>query len=146
MPNVFLMAAATLTLAAGMPALAAAPAVQYYPRPGKPFSSAIRIGDMVYIAGATGTAADGTYPADFTVQATNAMEAVGRELKLAGASMDDVVKCTIALTDMNNWDAFNAVYVKYFQANKYPVRMSFGVTSLGGAAVEIQCEAYLRKQ
>ena len=82
---------------------------------------------------------------DFVTQATSAMDAVGKELQLAGASMDDVYRCTIALTDMNNWDAFNTVYLKYFKKDRFPVRMSFGVTSLGGAAVEVQCEAHLDK-
>ena len=135
-----LVAAAT-----SIPALAADPSVQHYPRPGKPFSAAVRIGDMVYVSGATGAASDGTFPADFATQATNAMDAIGRELKLAGASMDDVYKCTIALTNMDNWATFNTVYVKYFKPDLYPVRMSFGVTSLGGAAVEVQCEAHVGK-
>jgi hypothetical protein len=34
--------------------------------------------------------------------------------------------------------------VQYFMPDQYPVRMSFGVTSLGGAAVEVQCEAYIK--
>ena len=124
---------------------AAERAVQYFPRAGKPFSQAVRIGDVVYVSGATGTASDGTLPTDFAVQATNSMDAVAKELQLAGASMDDVYRCTIALTDMDNWAAFNTVYVKYFKPDHYPVRMSFGVTSLGGAAVEVQCEAHLAK-
>ena len=134
-----------LSIASWSAVFAAGPAVQYHPRAGKPFSSAVRVGDFVYVSGATGTAADGKLPADFVAQATNAMDAVAKELQLAGASMDDVYKCTIALTDMNNWDAFNTVYLKYFKPDHYPVRMSFGVTSLGGAAVEVQCEAALTK-
>ena len=123
----------------------AAPAAHYYPRAGKPFSSAVRVGDFVYVSGASGSGPDGALPADFATQAKNAMDAVAKELQLAGASMEDVYKCTIALTDMNNWDAFNGVYLKYFKPDHYPVRMSFGVTSLGGAAVEVQCEAHIGK-
>lgn len=134
-----------LSMAAFSSVFAAEPSVQHYPRAGKPFSSAVRIGDFVYVSGAIGTAADGTLPTDFMTQATNTMDAVAKELQLAGASMDDVYKCTIALTDMNDWAAFNTVYVKYFKPDRYPVRMSFGVTSLGGAAVEVQCEAHLNK-
>ena len=145
MLNAFRTGLAILSVTSFLPAVAAKPSVQYYPRPGKPFSSAVRIGDSVYVAGSTGTASDGSMPADFMAQATNAMDAVGRNLKLAGATMDDVYKCTIALTDMKDWDAFNIVYLKYFREGQYPVRMSFGVTSLGGAAVEVQCEAHIRK-
>mgnify|MGYP001569846614 CR=1 FL=1 len=115
---------------------------QYFPRAGKPFSSVIRMGHSVYMSGVTGAAADGSIPADFTTQATNAMDAVVARMKQGGATMDDVYKCTIALTDMNDWDAFNLVYVKYFKPNRFPVRMSFGSTGLGGSAVEVQCEAH----
>jgi enamine deaminase RidA (YjgF/YER057c/UK114 family) len=145
MANSFRIGLTMVAIASCSWVVAAEPAIQYHPRAGKPFSSAVRVGDFVYVSGATGTAADGTLPTDFVTQATNAMNAVAKELQLAGASMDDVYRCTIALTDMNNWDAFNTVYVKYFKPDRYPVRMSFGVTSLGGAAVEVQCEAHLQK-
>jgi enamine deaminase RidA (YjgF/YER057c/UK114 family) len=145
MSNVIRTALASLLIASFAPLATAGPATQYYPRAGKPFSSAVRVGDFVYISGVVGTAADGTLPADFVTQATNAMNAVAKQLQLAGASMDDVYRCTIALTNMDNWDAFNAVYTKYFKPDHYPVRMSFGVSSLRGPAVEVQCEAHLGK-
>jgi enamine deaminase RidA (YjgF/YER057c/UK114 family) len=145
MVSAFRIGLAVVSIACSASAVAAASSPQYFPRAGKPFSSAIRIGDMVYISGVTGTATDGTLPTDFVTQATNAMDAVARQLQLAGATMDDVYKCTIALTDMDNWAAFNSVYVKYFKPERYPVRMSFGVTSLGGAAVEVQCEAHVKR-
>jgi len=143
--NVIRTAVACSLIAFVGPLAAAGPAIQYHPRAGKPFSSAVRVGDFVYISGVVGAAADGTFPTDFVTQATNTMDAVAKQLKLAGASMDDVYSCTIALTDMNNWEAFNSVYLKYFKPDHYPVRMSFGVTSLRGAAVEVQCEAHLGK-
>ncbi len=129
------------------PALAATPPVTYFPHPGspKPFSSAVRVGNLVFVSGSTGYAADGSLPADFTVQATNAMTAMATEFRLAGASLDDVYKCGVALTDMNDWAAFNSVYTKFFRLGRLPVRMAIGVSSLGGAAVEIQCEAALNK-
>jgi 2-iminobutanoate/2-iminopropanoate deaminase len=134
-----------LSLAAYSAAFAAEPSVQFHPREGKPYSSAVRIGNTVYVSGATGAASDGTLPTDFATQATNAMDAVARQLQLAHATMDDVYKCTIALTNMDDWATFNTVYLKYFKPNHFPVRMSFGVTSLGGAAVEVQCEAFVKR-
>ena len=148
MPNVSTIirtAVAGLLIASFSPLVTAGPAIQYHPRAGKPFSSAVRVGDFVYISGVVGAAPDGTFPTDFVIQATNAMNAVAKQLQLAGASMDDVYSCTIALTNMDNWEAFNSVYLKYFKPDHYPVRMSFGVTSLRGAAVEVQCEAHLGK-
>jgi len=145
MPNVMRVGLPICLMASFASVFAADGAAQYHPRAGKPFSVAVRVGDTVYVSGAIGTASDGTLPADFASQATNAMDAVAKELQTAGASMDDVYRCTIALTDMDNWSAFNTVYVKYFKPDRYPVRMSFGVTSLGGAAVEVQFEAHLGK-
>jgi 2-iminobutanoate/2-iminopropanoate deaminase len=138
--------AAVMACASAAAAHAEAPAIRYFPHPGapKPFSSAVRVGNLVYVSGVTGIAADGTWPADFSVQATNAMDALAGELKLAGASLDDVYKCNIALTDMANWAAFNSVYTRYFKQERLPVRMAVGVVSLGGAGVEVQCEAALR--
>lgn len=117
----------------------------YHPRTGKPFSSAVKIGDYVYVSGVAGASVDGTIPKDFATQATNSMNGVAAYLKLAGATMDDVYRCTVALTNMDNWAEFNSVYVKYFKEGRYPVRMSYGVTNLGGSDVEVQCEAHLGK-
>lgn len=145
MRTVSRVGAASFAIAFASLVAAAGSSVQYYPRADKPFSSAVRVGDFVYVSGATGTAADGKLPTEFATQAANAMNLVARELKLAGASLDDVYRCTVALTDMDDWETFNAVYLKYFKPGRYPVRIALGVTSLGGAAVEVQCEAYVRK-
>ena len=137
-----------LSCMAAEPAVAASPTTQFFSTgqvPG-PFSSAVRIGNMVYTSGVIGLDPDNKLPADFAVQATNAMQAVAGEMKLAGASMDDVFKCDVALSDMKNWAAFNLVYVKSFKAGHLPVRMASGVSGLAkGAAVEIECQAYLQK-
>jgi len=136
---------ATLAGALVATSVSAETAKTYYPRAGKPFSSAVKIGDYVYVSGAAGAGADGTFPADFTTQATNTMNALAAEFKLAGATMDDVYRCTVLLTNMDNWAAFNGVYMKYFKEGRYPVRMALGVADLRGAAVEVQCEAHVGK-
>ena len=124
-------------------AAGAQPARQYFPRPNKPASYAVRVGDNVYVSGVTGHAADGTLPADFTAQAINAMDGIVKELRLAGATMDDVYKCQIVLVNMDDFDKFNTVYMRYFKPDRLPTRMSWGVTTLGGSAVEVQCEAHI---
>jgi len=141
----FTAMALCLALSSG-PVIAAAPQVQYFPHPGgKPFSRAVRVGDLIFVSGAVGLGADGKYPADFSIQTANALNAVAAELALAGATMDNVYNCRVALTNMDNWDAFNRVYKTYFKPDRLPVRMAMGVTSLGGADVEVQCEAVLSK-
>ncbi len=128
-------------------AAAASPDALFFPAEnGRPFSAAVRIGNSVYISGVLGVASDGTLPSDFSVQATNAMQAVADQLKLAGASMNDVYRCNVSLSDMKNAPAFNAVYVKHFKPDRLPVRMAVGVNGLArGAAVEVECDAYVQQ-
>jgi enamine deaminase RidA (YjgF/YER057c/UK114 family) len=139
---------AILSCVAATPARAAAPAARFFTTgdASKPFSAAVRIGNMVFVSGVIGVGPDGTLPADFTAQATNVMQGISDELKLADASMDDVFKCDVALADMKTYAAFNSVYVKYFKAGHFPVRMASGANGLAkGAAVEASCQAYTRK-
>ena len=124
----------------------ASPSILFFPAEnGRPFSAAVRIGNSVYTSGVLGVAPDGTLPSDFSVQATNAMQAVADQLKLAGASMNDVYRCNVSLSDMKNVPSFNAVYLKYFKPDRLPVRMAIGVNGLArGAAVEVECDAYVQ--
>lgn len=126
---------------------AASPDTVFFPAEnGRPFSAAVRIGNSVYISGVLGVASDGTLPSDFSAQATNAMQAVADQLKLAGASMNDVYRCNVSLSDMKNAPAFNAAYVKHFKPDRLPVRMAVGVNGLArGAAVEVECDAYVQQ-
>ena len=135
---------AILSSALAMPAMAA-PGILFFPaEDGRPFSAAVRVGNSVYISGVLGVAPDGTLPSDFSAQATNAMQAVADHLKLAGASMNDVYRCNVSLSDMKNAPSFNAVYVKYFKPGHLPVRVAVGVNGLAqGAAVEVECDAYV---
>jgi 2-iminobutanoate/2-iminopropanoate deaminase len=60
----------------------------------------------------------------------------------AGSSMDRVVKCTVFIADMREWDAMNEVYVTFFAADKRPARSALGANGLAlNARVEIECLA-----
>src|SRR5687767_3228348 len=85
-----------------------------------PFSEAVRVGDMLYLSGALGIAADGKLPAGIDAQARQTMDNVGAVLKAQGLGWNDVVKCTVMLDSMADWPAFNKVYVTYFTDGKYP--------------------------
>lgn len=55
--------------------------------------------------------------------------------------MDRVVKCTVFMADMREWDSMNEVYVTFFPGNK-PARSALGANGLAlGAKVEIECFA-----
>jgi 2-iminobutanoate/2-iminopropanoate deaminase len=139
---------AMLLSAAAANAQAARPAAEYFPAPAlngrpAPFSSAVRVGDVLYLSGAIGVTPDGKLPETFEGQAKQTMENVGAALKARGLGWGDVFKCTVFIADMKNWPAFNAVYVPYFQPGKLPARSAVGSAGLAlGAQLELECIAY----
>ena len=135
-------------VASSAAAQAPAPAVEYFPAPAlqgrpAPFSSAVRVGDVLYLSGAIGITPDGKLPDTFEGQAKQTMENIGAALKARGAGWGDVFKCTVFIADMKNWPAFNAVYVPYFQPGKLPARSAVGASGLAlGAQLELECLAH----
>ena len=108
-----------------------------------PFSSAVRVGDVLFLSGQLGIGADGKLPAGMEAQARQAMENIGAVLKGQGLGFGDLVKCTVMLDDMADWPVFNKVYVTYFPDGKFPARSAFGADGLAlGALVEVECIAY----
>ena len=65
-------------------------------------------------------------------------------VEAAGASMDDVVKCTVHLTDIDDFDRFNAVYEQYFPGIK-PARTTVQSVLGQGIKVEIDCMVLVAK-
>jgi 2-iminobutanoate/2-iminopropanoate deaminase len=108
-----------------------------------PFSEAVQVGNLVYLSGQIGnlpgtlTLAEGGMAAE----ARQTMENVRSVLERHGLTMRDVVKCTVMLTDMSQWGAFNDVYRTYFTP-PYPARSALGANGLAiGALVEVECIA-----
>ena len=112
-----------------------------------PFSDAVRVGDWLILSGRIGTDASGKLVAGgIDGETKQTMERIGGVLKANGASFDDVVKCTVMLTDMKEWPAMNAIYRTYFKPGRMPARSAFGASGLAlGARVEIECWAVLTK-
>ena len=61
-------------------------------------------------------------------------------VEAAGATLDDVVKCTVHLTDIEDFDRYNAVYTQYFP-NIKPARTTVQSVLGKGIKVEIDCIA-----
>lgn len=66
-------------------------------------------------------------------------------LEQAGTSMEHVVKCTAHLSDINDFDRYNAVYAEYFPGVK-PARTTVQSVLAEGIKVEIDCIAYIPEQ
>ena len=145
-------ALALLATAATGSAAQPSPVVEHFPAPAlsgrpAPFSTAVRVGDVLYLSGQIGIAPDGKLPEGFEAQARQTMENVGGALKARGLGWGDVFKCTVMIDDMADWPKFNAVYVPYFPAGKLPARSAFGADGLAlGALLELECMAYAGKR
>ena len=139
--------AAALMMVAASSASAQSAGIQYWPAgPGSPFSTATRVGDVVYLSGAIGVGPDGKLPEGFEAQAKQTMENVGAGLKRVGLGWGDVFKCTVMIDNMADWPKFNAVYVPYFPTGKLPARSAFGADGLAlGALLELECMAHAKK-
>ncbi|HYD37428.1 MAG TPA: RidA family protein [Allosphingosinicella sp.] len=154
MRRALLAAAAAMQLAGGAAAAERPPVEHYAPdeaaqaaaRAGGfrlPFSSAVRVGDVLYLSGVIGTRDDGTLAPGIEAQTRQTMANIGAMLKRAGRSFDDVFKCTVMIDDMREWQAFNRVYVTYFKPDRLPARSAFGADGLAlGALVEVECLAH----
>ena len=115
-----------------------------YGRPTRPFSPAVQIGNLIFLAGQIGTPANaqGTVvPGGIKAETKQTMDNIKEVLEKVGSSLDRVVKCTVFMADMREWDAMNEVYTTYFPRNK-PARSALGANGLAlGARVEIECMA-----
>ncbi len=124
------------------------PEVKYYPSSGGyPFSEAVRVGHMLYLAGQIGTDASGkVVPGGISPETTQTMENIKAVLEKCGSSLDNVIDVTVALADISEWPAMNAVYQKYFLKH-FPARNAFAASGLAlSARLEITCKAIVRKQ
>jgi 2-iminobutanoate/2-iminopropanoate deaminase len=110
--------------------------------PEHPFSPAVQIGRLLFLAGQIGTDSTGRLVAGvIKAETRQAMDNIRDVLGRVGSSMDRIVKCTVMMADMAEWPAMNAVYANYFPP-QFPARSAFGATGLAlGARVEIECVA-----
>lgn len=108
-----------------------------------PYSQAVRAGTMVFCSGqigldpATGQVVEGGVEAQ-TVRALDNLRGV---LKEAGLTLDNVVRTTIFLADLNDFATVNEIYGRYF-SEPFPSRSTVGVAALPrGGRVEIDAIA-----
>jgi 2-iminobutanoate/2-iminopropanoate deaminase len=114
---------------------------------GLPFSSAVRVGNMLYLSGQVG-ALPGTRQlaaGGVAAETRQAMENIKQVLEYAGSSLDQVVKCTVFLLNISDYAAMNEVYASFFESDP-PARSTLAASGLAlGAQVEIECIALVAK-
>ncbi|TBW29245.1 RidA family protein [Gramella sp. KN1008] len=102
------------------------------PAPIGPYNQAIFAGDTLYVSGQiaidpkTGDLNTGDLESE-TVQVLENLKAILTE---AGLSLENVVKTSIFISDMNNFSSINEVYARYFEAENAPARETVEVANL----------------
>ena len=111
-----------------------------------PYSQAIQVGNLVYTSGqipidpSTGAFVEGGIKEQTRQSLTN----VKAILEEVGLSMNNVVKTTVFMSDMNDFAEMNSIYAEFF-SEPYPARSAIAVKTLPkGALVEIEVIAEKR--
>ena len=110
-----------------------------------PFSQGIRDDDSIHVSGQGPIDPDSgeIIEGDIAGETARTLENVEAVLEATGASLDDVVKTTVYVRDMANYDRINEVYAEQFSP-PYPARSAVEVSDLPvDIGVEIEVEASL---
>ncbi|MEN1785248.1 MAG: RidA family protein [Bacteroidota bacterium] len=103
-----------------------------------PFSEAVQVGNLFFLSGQIGMdrSAGKLAPGGIQGETKQAILNIQKVLQYHNLNLDNVVKCTVILSDIADFKAFNEVYVQYFP--KKPARTTFAAAGLAvGAKIEI---------
>lgn len=109
-----------------------------------PYSQAMRIGDMIFTSGQIPmNPQTGDMVTEIAAATKQSLENVKALLATQGATMDNIIKTTVFLTDLNNFVAMNEVYATFFENNP-PARSAVEVSRLPkDSIIEIEVIASL---
>jgi reactive intermediate/imine deaminase len=105
------------------------------------YSQAVRVGNTVWISGQIplDPRTKELVTGDVEAQIRQVFDNLKAIVVAAGATLDDVVKANIYLTDLSHFALVNKVMAEYFR-EPYPARAAVGVAALPrGARVEVEC-------
>jgi 2-iminobutanoate/2-iminopropanoate deaminase len=115
------------------------------PFQGAPYSQAIRVGELVFVAGQLGIELETNELAGQTVeeQTEQIMRNLAAILEAAGSGIDKLVKTTVFLIDLHDFNGMNGVYARHV-GDRPPARSTIGISQLpSGARVEIEAIAHV---
>jgi enamine deaminase RidA (YjgF/YER057c/UK114 family) len=106
------------------------------------YSRAVRVGNVVEVAGTAAAGPDGSilYPGDVEAQAREALQIIGEALQDAGASFADVVRTRIYLADASTWEAAGRAHGEVF-ADIRPATTAVAVEGFVDPAILVEIEA-----
>jgi 2-iminobutanoate/2-iminopropanoate deaminase len=105
-----------------------------------PYSQAIRTGSLLFCSGQVplDPSSGELVKDDIEGQTRRCLENLSAVCDAAGGSLSEAVRCTVYLTDMNDFARVNDVYGSFFEGADPPARVAIGVAALPkGADVEI---------
>jgi 2-iminobutanoate/2-iminopropanoate deaminase len=114
------------------------------PFQGAPYSQAVRIGDLVFVSGQLALEPGGSEIVGNSIQeqTEQVMKNVGAILEAAGSSLDRLVKTTVFLVSLDDFQGMNEVYARYV-GDVPPARATVEISRLPqGALVEIEAVGY----
>jgi len=115
------------------------------PSPDAIYSPGIQYGNLLFVsgAGAHDPVTHKVVEGPIQNQVRQCLENIKAVVEAAGSSMDQVLKCTVFLTDITKWGEMNVVYHQFFPTNP-PARSTVAVKDLPlDSPVEIECIAYV---
>ncbi len=107
------------------------------------YSASYRAGDFLFISGQIGIVDGALVPGGVEEQARQCLANLTAVAAAGGASLTDIVKCTVFMTDIANFTKINSIYAEVFGGHR-PARSAIAVSGLPlGALVEIEGFAHL---
>lgn len=111
------------------------------PKPVGPYSSAMIVGNLVYVSGQSGRdPVTDRVSEDIEVQTEQVLANIRTILEAAGSSLSKVVRCGVFLVDMGDFKRMNAVYERMFDGHK-PARTTVAVSELPGPGLKVEIDA-----
>ena len=112
------------------------------PRPIGPYSQAVITGDFVFVSGQipVNSETQKVVEGGIEAQTVQVLENLKNILQSINMTLDDVVKTSVFLSNLSNFQSFNRVYSRYFMVNP-PARTTAQATLMAGVLVEVDAVA-----
>ena len=115
------------------------------PKPVGPYSQAVISGDLVFVSGQIPLDPQSSKMVEGNIEAqtVQVLETLKSILESANLTLEDVVKTSVFLSDLNDFQAFNKVYSRYFDKNP-PARTTVQAGLMAGVLLEVDAVAKKR--